>query len=784
MSRLTTGLKAPSGKGERVIVTHAGSATGFVSGCLDVFRGKKKGDYHDEMNSNRFEAWFLHLLDHIEPNSVIVIDNAPYHSRKAEAVPTTATKKGEIQQWLSSKNLDWTATMKKKDLLSIVATNLLGTYHRATMALPCNVNRSVSMDDAEREFCCRLVCLLVCLYYLRRLQHRATIAGNLLGTYHRATMALPCNVNRSVSMDDAEREFCCRLVCLLVCLYYLRRLQHRATIAGRRRNFLLRALKTVSTLDEEDVTRQIRTLIMYLADLSNVPALQVPGLTNDECLADSHHCEPLAVSPAVDVEEEPETVAATETPALSTSSSADIEPSLSPQRHGIDEKCPMESYHSHRVSATVDAEEEPETVSSTDDPTLCVEAPVDTTEPSSAPQRHATEETQSLSLQARSATCRTTDPLELPTALETTGPHIFRAAASIRVIRSWSAQHHRAAFEEHRRFSPFWTTPAAWHLTGAPPTPTDRSDPPLPTPAPASTSSMAAAGAWSRTTRPSGNAIGYARVGRRILLLGANPRVLTAVPRSINKEEASSTPEAADPSTGSPGAVAGSTVRLWLVQDPLGSTCMILALLICDRALYGSIVELPGFSLLAAPPPLYWIFPTLDTRGAAFHTRPPNGLDCQRNQAPQVGEWDSLLAAPPPLPWIFPTLDTGEADCQTTTFDRLGGQRNQARHRPGSSFNSSIASATARKRAKRCCSLTRVSWSRRDSPDSRWAMSSTTCRAVGRTSNPVRNPELRFHQFPRDRKRHKLWVGAVRRIDFGRPSTPNSNAKLCSQHFT
>ncbi|KAM7308522.1 uncharacterized protein ISCGN_012156 [Ixodes scapularis] len=121
MSGLTTGLKVPSGKGERVIVTHAGSDTGFVSGCLDVFRGTKKGDYHDEMDSKRFEAWFLHLLDYIEPNIVIVIDSAPYHNRKAEAVPTTATTKGEIQQWLSSKNLDWTATMKKKDLLSIVA---------------------------------------------------------------------------------------------------------------------------------------------------------------------------------------------------------------------------------------------------------------------------------------------------------------------------------------------------------------------------------------------------------------------------------------------------------------------------------------------------------------------------------------------------------------------------------------------------------------------------------------------------------------------------------------
>ncbi|KAG0425148.1 hypothetical protein HPB47_027678 [Ixodes persulcatus] len=55
--------------------------------------------------------------------------------------------------------------------------------------------------------------------------------------------------------------------------------------------------------------------------------------------------------------------------------------------------------------------------------------------------------------------------------------------------------------------------------------------------------------------------------------------------------------------------------------------------------------------------------------------------------------------------------------------------------------------------------------------------------AVDCTNNPVRNPELRFHQFPRDRKRYKVWVGAVRRIDFRRLWTPSSNAKLCSQHF-
>ncbi|XP_029841113.3 uncharacterized protein LOC115324638 isoform X1 [Ixodes scapularis] len=62
-------------------------------------------------------------------------------------------------------------------------------------------------------------------------------------------------------------------------------------------------------------------------------------------------------------------------------------------------------------------------------------------------------------------------------------------------------------------------------------------------------------------------------------------------------------------------------------------------------------------------------------------------------------------------------------------------------------------------------------------------MPSTTCSAVGCSNNSVRNPELQYHQFPRDQKRRKVWVDAVRRTDFGRPWTPSSNAKLCSEHF-
>lgn len=105
LSELSTGLKAPSERGERVVAILAGSETHIVPCCLNVFCKRKKGDYYDEMDSNELEEWFCHLLNHVEPNSVIVIDNVPYLNRKSECVPTTARKISDYQHCLSSKNV-------------------------------------------------------------------------------------------------------------------------------------------------------------------------------------------------------------------------------------------------------------------------------------------------------------------------------------------------------------------------------------------------------------------------------------------------------------------------------------------------------------------------------------------------------------------------------------------------------------------------------------------------------------------------------------------------------
>jgi transposase len=117
---LSTGLKSPSGKGKRLIILHIGSEDGFVDDGLLLFEGIKQGDYHDEMNANKFEEWFTNILTKLPANSVIVMDNASYHSRVVEKIPNSSWKKVNIQNWLKSKQIVFDKTFVKAELLQLV----------------------------------------------------------------------------------------------------------------------------------------------------------------------------------------------------------------------------------------------------------------------------------------------------------------------------------------------------------------------------------------------------------------------------------------------------------------------------------------------------------------------------------------------------------------------------------------------------------------------------------------------------------------------------------------
>lgn len=118
---LSTGPKAPTGKGKRLIVLHIGSDKGFVEDGLLVFESKSTKDYHEEMDGERFLNWFINIMPKLEPGSVVVMDNAPYHSVRIEKIPTTSWNKQQIIDWLQSKGKSMDMTYLKKELLTKVA---------------------------------------------------------------------------------------------------------------------------------------------------------------------------------------------------------------------------------------------------------------------------------------------------------------------------------------------------------------------------------------------------------------------------------------------------------------------------------------------------------------------------------------------------------------------------------------------------------------------------------------------------------------------------------------
>ena len=73
------------------------------------------------MDSARFKNWFEeNLLPNLEPETVIVMDNAPYHSRKKETIPNTKSLKDDIKNWLREKNIYYPEDSLKKELLEEV----------------------------------------------------------------------------------------------------------------------------------------------------------------------------------------------------------------------------------------------------------------------------------------------------------------------------------------------------------------------------------------------------------------------------------------------------------------------------------------------------------------------------------------------------------------------------------------------------------------------------------------------------------------------------------------
>ena len=58
-------------------------------------------------------------LPNLKERSVIVMDNASYHSMQIDQVPTMNSRKSEMQEWPSANDIDWSDQMIQAEELRV-----------------------------------------------------------------------------------------------------------------------------------------------------------------------------------------------------------------------------------------------------------------------------------------------------------------------------------------------------------------------------------------------------------------------------------------------------------------------------------------------------------------------------------------------------------------------------------------------------------------------------------------------------------------------------------------
>ena len=106
----------------RLIIVHAGGKGGFLNGADLVFKSPTtNGDYHGQINAVNFEKWIREkLLPNVPPNSVIVMENTPYHGVESNKPPSKYSTKKDMIQWLAENNIPYIKTMRKHELSTLV----------------------------------------------------------------------------------------------------------------------------------------------------------------------------------------------------------------------------------------------------------------------------------------------------------------------------------------------------------------------------------------------------------------------------------------------------------------------------------------------------------------------------------------------------------------------------------------------------------------------------------------------------------------------------------------
>ena len=119
------------GKGTRYNIIHCMSVEGMIQNAAYIVKD-------ETLNANYFENYLKHqLCPNLPPNSIVIYDNAPPHSRQYNKTPNSSNTKDSIKLWLTNNDIHYEDNMTKKHLLEIVKRN--------------NIKPSYFVDDIIRK---------------------------------------------------------------------------------------------------------------------------------------------------------------------------------------------------------------------------------------------------------------------------------------------------------------------------------------------------------------------------------------------------------------------------------------------------------------------------------------------------------------------------------------------------------------------------------------------------------------------------------------------------------
>ena len=87
-----------------------GTGENEIQGIMEDF------DYHESMNAENYEKYFEKVCSLLKPNSLIVTDNASYHSQNSEDYPISKWRKVQFQKWLSENNISFSPDALRSEL--------------------------------------------------------------------------------------------------------------------------------------------------------------------------------------------------------------------------------------------------------------------------------------------------------------------------------------------------------------------------------------------------------------------------------------------------------------------------------------------------------------------------------------------------------------------------------------------------------------------------------------------------------------------------------------------